>query len=140
MRKHGRQATRATARLLLFSFLLTIIPAAASHGNPELVTCKYLKSSGNEIQLEVRVGSPPPASLIITQNIPAGIDILSSSPEINKFNKKQGEAKWLLKGISPGSLILSLNLSPPIGPGQISGELRYKNPIDGSMVQMPIRP
>lgn len=139
MRKHGYHAIKAAVRVLLLSFLLAVSPAVASHGT-ELVTCSYLKSSGPEIQLEVRVASPPPASLIIIQNFPAGIDIVSSSPEINKFNKKQGEAKWLLKGISPGNLILSLTLNAPIGPGQINGELRYKNPVDGSMVRMPIRP
>jgi len=139
MSKHGRHAIKAAAKVLFFSFLLTMTPAVASHGT-ELVTCSYLKASGPEIQLEIRIASPPPASLIIIQNIPGGIDIVSSSPEINKFNKKQGEAKWLLKGISPGNLILSLTLNPPIAPGQINGELRYKNPTDGSMVRMPIRP
>lgn len=139
MKNKVREIRSAISGYLLFIFLLIFMTPLASQG-AELVSCRYLESSGNKILLEMSIGTPPPASLIIIQNIPTGVDIISSSPQIKKFNKKQGEAKWLLKDVGAGNMTLTLTLSSPIGPGQISGEIRYKNPVNGSMIQMPIRP
>lgn len=139
MRKDERKNFRTAATALFVLFLLTMINPVAGQ-TAELVMCRYLKASGNEITLELQIGSPPPASLIVTQNLPGDIEIVSSSPPIKKLSKNQGEAKWLLTGLSPGSVVLVLTLNAPVAPGQISGEIRYKNPSSGAMVQMPIRP
>jgi hypothetical protein len=139
MRKYGRKNIRTAAKAFFLFFLLTMlnpVPGQAA----ELVMCRYLKASGNEITLELQIGSPPPASLIVIQNLPSDVEIVSSSPPIKKLSKNQGEAKWLLTGLSPGNVVLVLTLNAPVAPGQISGELRYKNPTSGAMVQLPIRP
>lgn len=110
-----------------------------SHAS-QLVECRYLKVQGQEIQVEVNISSPPPATVIIIQNLPADVSITHSSPPVKKFNRKQGEAKWLLKGIKPGTTKIAMHLDRPISPPEISGEIRYKDPVTGGMIKIPFKP
>lgn len=139
MWNYRRKNIGMAATSLFLLFLLTMLKPLPGEA-AELVRCRYLKASGTEITLELQIGSPPPASLIVIQNFPSDVEIVSSSPPIKKLSKNQGEAKWLLTGLSPGNVVLVLTLNAPVAPGQITGEIRYKNPISGSMVQLPIRP
>lgn len=82
----------------------------------QLVECRYLKVQGQEIEIEVSISSPPPATVIIIQNLPAGVTIKRSSPPAKKFNQKSGEAKWLLKGVRPGTVKMAMHLDRPIRP------------------------
>lgn len=136
-----KDKNRACSLLFLFTILLynLSLPAANARGS-ELVTCKYLASSGKRIELQIGVASPPPATLIVTQRLPRGTSVIGSSPKVKKINAKQGIVKWLLKRVQPGSFVLSLTLDQPLAPGMISGELQYKNPLTGVMVRMPIMP
>ncbi|MGV1099104.1 hypothetical protein ACUUL3_06780 [Thiovibrio sp. JS02] len=123
-----------------FFFLFGCLLPLPARAGKDLVDCRYLSSSGTEIRLQIAVSSPPPTTLIIIQNIPEGRIIASASPGYNKYNEKRGEAKWLLKGVAPGSFVLAIRLDQPIGAGEINGEIRYKNPVTGQMVSMPTRP
>ncbi|HIJ78016.1 MAG: hypothetical protein OEY01_01750 [Desulfobulbaceae bacterium] len=122
------------------TFLLALLAAAEVTANDDLVTCRYLKATGHDIQLQINVAAPPPATIIVIQNIPAGITIKNSSPKINKLNNSKGRAKWLLKAIKPGSVLVEMSLDTPIKAGQLSGEIRYKNPATGMTVTMEIAP
>jgi hypothetical protein len=106
----------------------------------DLITCHYLQASGQEIRLELDIGRPAPASVIVIQHLPRGTGIKSSSPRLQKFNKKRSEAKWLLKGPRPGLLTMAMHLDRPVKKGAVSGELRYMNPATGKMVTMRIAP
>ena len=120
--------------------LLALLFLPGSAFSKELVACRYLKSHGQNIQLEIQVHAPPPASLIVIQRIPAGITIEQTSPSLKKYNKQRGVAKWLFKGIKPGTFLVAMKLDKPIGAGAIRGEIRYMDPTTGAMVKMPILP
>ncbi len=106
----------------------------------DLVSCRYLQSAGSEIVLEVEVLAPPPPTLIVVQHLPPGTPIGKASPRYKRYDRASGEAKWLLKGIRAGRLIMSLQLEQPLAAGAISGEIRYKDPRTGGMVTMRMSP
>jgi len=133
------QVSRTLGRMLL-PLLLGIFFLPASAFSKETVRCKYLQSQGQNIRLEVSVQFPPPGSLIVIQQVPVGINIEHATPPIKKFNKQNGEAKWLFKGIKPGTFVIEMALDKPIGAGTIKGEVRYMDPVSGAMIKMPITP
>ena len=106
----------------------------------DLITCRYLSSRGQNILLELNVGSPAPSMIIFIQKVPAETDIIKSSPKFKKYDKTRGQAKWLLTGVKPGRIKMAMTLSKPIKSGQLSGEIRYKNPLTGKMVTMSVMP
>jgi len=137
IKKDSHRSPWAFSLPFLLIFLLSPLTALSS---AELVNCRYLKSSGQEIQLEITVSSPPPTTLIVVQNIPGERMIQSASPMFNKYNESRGEAKWLLKGLGPGRFVLAIRLDQPVSAGQVNGEIRYKNPVTGQMISMPTLP
>lgn len=106
----------------------------------ELVRWRYLAAAGQEIRLQLEIGSPPPASIIVIQHLPAGLDIESATPPLQKFTSNQGEAKWLLKKPHPGVFAVVMRLNRPVQDGEVSGEVRYMSPATGNMVVMPVQP
>ncbi len=137
---HLNQCGRTLGRIVLSLLLLGIFFLPASAFSKDAVECRYVQSQGQNIQLEVKVQSPPPASLIVIQQVPAGINIEDASPAIKKYDKQSGEAKWLFKGIKPGTFVIEMTLDKPIGAGVIKGEVRYMDPVIGAMITMPITP
>ena len=113
--------------IVLLLFLPTYV--AADIG---LVSCNYLKASGNKIKLQINVSSPPPAT------IPAGSTIKKSTPQVKKLNKTKGIAKWLFREIKPGTIMIEMTLDNPVQPGQLTGQIRYKNPETGMTIKMEI--
>lgn len=106
----------------------------------DLVRCQYLAAAGQEIRLQLEIGSPAPASVIVVQRLPVGLAIESATPPLQKFLLDQGEAKWLLKKPSPGVVVVDLRLARPVQAGEVSAEVRYMHPTTGAMVVMPVRP
>lgn len=126
---------------LLFLALLALLslpsPLSASEA---LISGQYLSAAGQDIQLRLSVASPAPSTLIVIQNLPTGTMIESASPAFHQYDASKGEGKWLLTHISPGRYILNLRLARPVAPGQISGEIRYKDPASGRLTSLPIKP
>jgi len=118
---------------------LAVLPCPIPARADEAVTCRYLQQEGDEISVELNIKSPAPASVIIMQQLPPGIMIVSASPAPRKSNPAKGEAKWLLKGPQPGSLKISMHLDRPVRAGQVTGEIRYKDPTTDGMITMPIQ-
>ena len=106
----------------------------------DLITCRYLSSRGQNILLELTVGSPAPTMIIFIQKVPAEVDIINASPKFKKRDKIRGQAKWLLTGVKPGLIKLVMTGSKPIKSSEVSGEIRYKNPATGKMVTMSVMP
>ena len=106
----------------------------------ELITCRYLSSKGQNILLELNVGSPAPSMIIIMQKVPAEASIIKASPKFKKYDKTRGQAKWLLTGVKPGRIKMKMTLSKPIKSSEVFGEVRYKNPATGKMVKMAVMP
>ena len=106
----------------------------------ELVSCKYQQAEGRRISLRLEIGSPPPMMLIVVQQIPEGVSITKATPPVKKYNPRKGEAKWLLKGLQPGTKLFTIDLDGEVSSDQVSGEIRYKDPAGGKMKVMAIRP
>ena len=107
-------------------------------GADELVTGLYKDIGGSEVRVELTVGNPPPASIILVQNLPKGVKVTASSPELKKFSPAKGKAKWLLSKVKPGKLVVSVSLERPIDKGEISGEIRYRGRA-GKMITAPLK-
>ena len=90
------------------------------------VSARYLKSSGNEIIVELNVSSLPPPLIIIVQNLPPKTEIVHSAPKAEKYSPGKGVAKWLLKNIQSGKHLVSLELKDPIQ-AKVTGEIRYRD-------------
>lgn len=143
MRRHGvqkRRARRAAPGLLLVAifFLLQAAGGAALAG--EIVSCRYRQAEGKNISLQLEIGSPPPAMLILVQWLPKGMNIAGAMPPVKKYDPRTGEAKWLLKQLSPGPMLFTIDLEGEVSGDQLHGEIRYKNPATGKMEVMAIRP
>ena len=123
--------------LALFVLLALPTPLCAAGA---LVSGQYLSATGQDIQLQITVASPAPTTLIVVQNLPAGTVIETASPAFHQHDAGKGEVKWLLTQVKPGRYVLNLHLSRPMFPGGISGEIRYKEPASGRLINLPVRP
>jgi hypothetical protein len=128
--KQGRAATRV---FVLLALLITI-PVAAAWGGEQLISCRYLNTRGQDIRLELAIGSPAPSTVIVSQHLPAGTVIEQAQPAVNRFDQRRGEAKWLLNGIGSGRLVIEMRLSKPVRAGELRGQIQYKHPVTGAMI------
>ena len=110
------------------------------HAGQALISGRYLSGAGQDIQLQITVTNPSPTTLIVIQNLPVGTAIEAATPAFHQYDAGKGEVKWLLTKISPGSYVLNLRLQRAVASGGISGEIRYKEPVSGRMITVPIRP
>jgi hypothetical protein len=130
---------RAMGLLFLALLLLFSLPGNLLAGTA-LVSGQYLSGAGQDIQLRITVASPSPTTLIVIQNLPIGTMIEAATPAFNQYDANKGEVKWLLTKVSPGSYMVTLRLQRAVASGAISGEIRYKEPASGRMINLPIRP
>lgn len=133
-----KTATRAMG-LLFLALLFLSLPTPVLAGQT-LVSGQYLSGAGQDIQLRITVASPAPTTLIVIQNLPPGTTIEAATPAFSQYNAGTGEVKWLLTKVSPGSYSVTLRLQRAVASGAISGEIRYKEPASGRMINLPIRP
>lgn len=129
----GRLTPTATIAVIIAAVM--IWPLVAKAG--ELVAGRYLPGDGQEIKLELEIGSPPPPLVIVVQNLPKGIKVVGSSPELIRYDPDEGVAKWLLHKVNPGKMVITLRLDRPVEKGKIRGELRWRNPA-GMMVNIEL--
>jgi|GEM_PF-2990521 len=111
-------------------------PAGANEG----VVCRYLKAQGREIIIEVAVTPPSPSSLIIVQQLPKGVRIVSASPPVKKFDINRNQARWLIMAVKTPTTRIRFRLDKAVEPSELSGEARYKDPVTGSMTRMAFFP
>ncbi len=104
----------------------------------ELVSARYLQAQGRELVVKIIVGSPPPPSLILIQNLPAGVTIRRSRPPAQSVNAARGKAKWLLREVQAGTIVVRMSLDRAVSAATITGEIRYREPSSGTMVTLPI--
>lgn len=104
----------------------------------ELVTARYLQAQGRELVVKIVVGSPPPPSLIVIQNLPAGVAIRSSLPPAKSVDAARGKTKWLLREVQAGTIMVRISLDRAVSAAAIAGEIRYREPRSGTMITLPI--
>ncbi len=118
--------------------VLVTLMAPAGLRAGELVTARYLRAQGRELVVKIIVGSPPPPSLIFIQNLPAGVTIRRSMPPAQSVNAAGGKAKWLLREVQTGTIVVRMSLDREVQAAAITGEIRYREPRSGTMITLPI--
>lgn len=137
---HSVPVRRLGTAIALFIFLL--LPVASPSGSlaMEPVSGRYLSFYGTTVSLEIQVLYPPPASLIVEQHFPPGLEIVSARPIPQKYSSKLGKTKWFFKGMQPGSYTISLEFDQPVMSADIQAVLRYRYPGRGQFVETLIVP
>ena len=113
-----------------------LCPLAAGAG--DLVSGRYLKGEGQEIQIELEISSPAPPLVIVIQHLPKGVKVVAAEPELQKYNPNKGVAKWLLRKVASGKTVVSMRLDQSIEKGEINGEIRCRDAA-GKMVSIPLK-
>ncbi len=131
---------RLRSTVAFFATITLLLCLSPSVKAVEPVSGHYRSTFGTTIELELQVGYPPPASLIVEQYFPAGLQILSAQPALRKYSSTQGMAKWLLKGIKPGSYNIFLQFDQPVQSSAIRAVIRYRYPLRGYFVEYRITP
>jgi hypothetical protein len=121
------------------AFLLFVFSLAPSGQAAEIIQGQYISKTATSFVLKIQVGRPAPANLIVIQRLPPGTAISNASPPPNKYNKKKGVVRWLLRNVRPGTLQVSLNLKNRVNPGQVRAEIRCKNPVSRKLVTTQVQ-
>jgi hypothetical protein len=99
-----------------------------------VVAGRYLERSGTAIALEITIGSPAPASLIVIQHLPPGTKIAKADPAYKKYNAGTGEVRWLLRKPPAGTITIRLIPAAPAVSGKVHAELRCMDPATGELI------
>ena len=127
-----------TCFCLAFLFPLLVLLSARTSYAGAVVSAVYAQAQGTLLAVEIGVSAPPPSSLILIQNLPPGVTILSAQPPANNVNPGKGEAKWLLRDIAPGQFTIRMTLDRSVNAGDISAEIRFKSAQGGGMQTLPV--
>ena len=102
--------------------------SGADKTEQQLVSAHYSEPRGTEISWQLSIHKEPPAVVIMIQNIPPGITLLTSTPPFHSYDQEAGTVKWLLTDLEPGELSMNMELDIPIRKkGEISGELLFED-------------
>ena len=124
---------RKTCLLILMTFMTITFFAFSEAFADQRVSGRYLKASGKNIVVELNISDTPPPLVIIVQKLPKGTEVIESIPRVKKYSPAKGVAKWLLRNVQPGKMLITLNLKNPIADGVLKGEVRYRD-NSGNMV------
>ncbi len=120
-------------RLFPFCFLLAVLLLPIGLQAAPDISARYIKAEGSQLVIEIDAGSSPPSSVILIQNFPPGVTMLSSHPGASNYSPDRNKAKWLLKNISPGRTTVSVTLDRPVSRSEISTEIRFVPSQGGKM-------
>ncbi|MHB8811465.1 MAG: hypothetical protein ACYC9M_15860 [Desulfobulbaceae bacterium] len=131
--------TAMMAGMMLLMATIVGVVASALAGSP--ISARYLKPRGDHITWKIRVPSPAPAAVLVTQYILPGSDILESSHPLSSYDKEKGIAQWLLSPVSPGVLRMEMKLSKPIPiEGKIHGEVMFHDDSHNTIASIVMEP
>ncbi|MFO8240424.1 MAG: hypothetical protein R6T90_05450 [Dissulfuribacterales bacterium] len=130
--------TSLNISVFMGTLLLTILSSQICAGN--LVSAEYITSEGKKIVMELKIQSPAPNTIIVIQHLPKDTGIKQSDPQFDKYNPKRCEAKWLLRKVKPGNLRILMETTGSVKAGEIRGEIRYKDPLTGTMSEVQVSP
>lgn len=92
------------------------------------ISARFTEPRGTHIRWKIIIPSPAPAAVIVNQYIRPGSNINESSHPVSSYDQKKGVAKWILKGIQPGSLRMDMKIDKPIRKkGEIRGEIIFQD-------------
>lgn len=133
---HNYENFRKRAVSVLVLVLVACLPWRAMAS--ELIGGRYIAATGTRIILDVEIASPNAVNLIVQQYFPAGAEVVSTSPAAVKV--QQGQATWLIKGVQPGTIRITVQFASPLPPGQVRAEARCRDRESGRMMDVSIRP
>jgi hypothetical protein len=130
--RQGRYRLIACGLLLFAAAFPPHSPAAAT------VEASYRQAEGTTLTIEISIASPPPSSLILVQQLPAGIRVTNASPPASNVDTAAGNAKWLLRDVSPGTRTIRMSLDRAVEKSEISAEIRYMS-AGGGMQNLQVK-
>ncbi|MDH4317887.1 MAG: hypothetical protein OEV64_05810 [Desulfobulbaceae bacterium] len=104
----------------------------------EALRADYVSGTGKEVVVRLTVGESAPSPIILIQRFPPGFEVLDARPPAQKTNPAKGEYKWLLRGVTPGTISVRATMNREVSPGELSGEIRYRPSGGGEMIVEPI--
>lgn len=118
--------------LLLFLFVVSVPTLHA-----ETTVSGSYAGGGTKININLSVGSPPPAAFIVLQRLPSGVHLVHARPAPAGANGQQ--IKWLFKHPRSGGASISMQLSQPVPVNALQGEIRFQHKKNGQMFSQRIR-
>ncbi len=125
--------------VLFIVFAAFLFPLEGTASSGQAVTGK-LKVTGNKIVLELQITSPAPEAIIVTEQLPKGVHLTKATPKYSKFVSDKGKVKWLLKGLSPGTHKVTVELEKQVSKKGIKAVLSYRDPSTGTLSRLEITP
>ena len=126
---------------IVLIILLFVCFSASALAADKSISARYVTPRGNHIKWQIRIPSPAPAAVIVTQYILPGSEIQSSSHPLSSYDKERGVAKWLLTSIPSGLLTMDIKISKPIRKkGEIHGEVLFKDASQHTTSSIFMRP
>ncbi len=95
------------------------------------------QNGAKDATINISVGKPAPMAYIVLMQLPRGVDIVSAQPAPGKGSG--GNVKWLFSNVRPGNQSISMKFSKPVSPGQLRGEIRFRQGKSNAMITTPIR-
>lgn len=136
-KKYCQTALKIGVLVVLTTTILTAVSVFAG----TTISAGYTQARGAHIKWKIRVPSPPPAAVIVTQYILPGSDILESSHTLSSYDKEKGVAKWLITPVAPGRLKMEMKISMPIRKkGEIQGEILFKDASQNTTASVFMKP
>ena len=120
---------------LAISLLILVIPVHGYSAN--IISGKYISSSGSQIVLQLNIQSSTPLNIIVEQYISAANTITSTSPAAKKVGG--GKIKWLFRKTQNSTLNLTIQLAKPLS-GTVAGVINYRSPQNGKLIKLAIHP
>lgn len=127
--------------VVVISWLMLCIVGMFGSGRAfgaEAVRAHYEAGNGKEVVVRLTVGASAPSPIILIQRFPPGVEVIEARPQAKKTNPAKGEYKWLLRGVTPGTISIRATMSRKVSPGELSGEIRYRPSGGGEMIVVPI--
>ena len=85
------------------------------------------KHTGATITYRITVPQQKPAAAIVLQYLPPGTTIQNALPAFSSYDPKTGIVKWLFSDVTPGVLVIELQLTQPVTSQEIKAEVLFKD-------------
>lgn len=129
-KKDLKKIFAAIVSLLVFYLCSAVLAQATG-----VISGSYLNKTDTALTLEIKIGSPAPVTLLIIQHLPPGTTPAAADPPFKKYNKKNGEMRWLLRNVQAGTLNIQLTLTGSVKLDNVHAEIRCMDPVTGKLTK-----
>lgn len=128
--------TPYSRRIFFLPLLVSIVLWSGAVDSMADQVAATLQQQAQNLNLEVSVAAPPPASLIAVMELPPQTKIQATSPRNAKLDPKNSQIKWLVKNPRTGTLRFSVTVSKPTDLANVSAEILYRKPGGGKLIKI----